>query len=165
MDAGVVRLSSRGSAFAIRRRFDIAALRGHRLRISVRARTDSPPVVAELALLQGGSIPNYGDVVKARTRKAAAWTPVQVVADIDRGSLHAEITLAIRGSGNAWFDDVTVEDLGRSPLAAGVRLSGTQVDNLTALARAITLVRYRHPSDQAANLDWDEYWQRGTTPS
>jgi hypothetical protein len=36
-------------------------------------------------------------------------------------------------------------------------LSTQQLDGLTALAQATVLIRYRHPSDEAARLDWDAF--------
>lgn len=41
--------------------------------------------------------------------------------------------------------------------APGDALSGPQVAGVAALARAAALVRYLHPSDQAAALDWDAF--------
>jgi hypothetical protein len=43
------------------------------------------------------------------------------------------------------------------PGAPGDALSGPQIAGVAALARAAALVRYLHPSDQAAALDWNAF--------
>jgi hypothetical protein len=43
------------------------------------------------------------------------------------------------------------------PAPADAPLSSSQIAGVAALARAAALVRYLHPSDQAAALDWDAF--------
>jgi hypothetical protein len=157
IEGGAVRLTTTSENVSLRRRFDIADLRGDRVRVSVRVRTDSPAATAALTLFQTSPTPNYSDVATARSTGASSWRTIEAVADVDPASLEAEIALAVQGQGSAWFDDITVEDLGRSPRPIAATLSGVQIGNLITLARAATLVRYRHPSDQAAELDWNAF--------
>ncbi len=63
----------------------------------------------------------------------------------------------LHGKGSAWFDDVTVEVLGSMPVPAKIELSAGQIENIEALTHAVALIRYRHPSDQSATLDWDAF--------
>jgi hypothetical protein len=74
--------------------------------------------------------------------------------DIDSSVLSSEVSLVLRGNGTAWFDDVRVEVLGPASSPAATALTPRQIDNLEALARAVANIRYRHPSDQSARLNW-----------
>ena len=44
-----------------------------------------------------------------------------------------------------------------APLKTGGALSPQELANVAALARAAPLIRYLHPSDEAAGLDWDAF--------
>jgi hypothetical protein len=162
IEGGSVRLTTREEDISLRRRLDIAGLRGDRVRISARVRTDSPAAAATLTLFQNGLTPDYSDVVTARSTATGSWQTIQAVADVDPASMEAEIAVVVHGQGSAWFDDITVEDLGRSPPPKMATLSAAQIGNLVALARAATLVRYRHPSDQVAELDWNAFLPEAT---
>jgi hypothetical protein len=160
IDNGAARLmTSTSGDFTLRRRFDVLPLRGQRLRVSARVRTDSTTATARLTFSQGGGrpTPKYADLTKTRSVTTDAWTTVETIVDVDPECLQAELALVARGRGNAWFDDVVVESLGTSPSASSVKLAAWQIDNLIALARAVALIRYRHPADQAAELDWDAF--------
>jgi hypothetical protein len=67
--------------------------------------------------------------------------------------LAACTVIAVRAPGNAAPD----AGAGQVSLTAGDALSPRQVAAVAALARATALVRYLHPSDQAAGLDWDAF--------
>ena len=162
IEGGAVRLTTSGENVSLRRKFDIAEVRGDRVRVSAQVRTDSPTATAALTLFQSGPIPNYSDVATARSTGANSWRTVQTVADVDPASLEAEIALVVQGQGSAWFNNLTVEDLGRSPPPTAATLSATQIQNLITLARAAMLVRYRDPSDQATELDWNAFLPEAT---
>jgi hypothetical protein len=162
IEGKAIRLTTSGENVSLRRRFDIAELRGDRVRVSARVRTDSPAATAALTLFQSGPTPSYSDVATARSTGTNSWRTIQAVADVDPASLGAEIALAVQGQGSAWFDDVMVEDLGGSPPPTVATLSAAQIGNLITLARAAMLVRYRDPSDQAAELDWNAFLPEAT---
>jgi Peptidase family S41 len=162
IEDGAMRVTTSGESVSLRRRLDISELRGNRIRVSARVRTDSPAAIAALSLFQSGSTPNYSDVVTARSTGEHSWRIIQVVADVDPASMGAEVTIAVQQRGSAWFDDITVEGLGRSPPPTIARLSAAQIGNLITLARAATLIRYRDPSDQAAELDWNTFLPEAT---
>lgn len=157
VEGASIRLTAAGDDVSLRRRFEITALRGARLRISARVRADASTAIAALTLRQSGPVPRHSDLVTARATGPESWRTLQAVADVDPGSLDAEIALAVQGQGSAWFDDLTVEVLGSSPPPVAVALSRAQIDDLAVLARAVMLIRYRHPSDQAAELDWNGF--------
>src|SRR5262249_3449110 len=93
-----------------------------------------------------------------------------VAADADK----LVFGLLLIGHGRAWLDDVRLEDLGPAhgsgiPVGWGSRprngpmpgdappraLTERGVVNLHAFARLYGLVRFFHPSDEAAAADWD----------
>jgi hypothetical protein len=86
-----------------------------------------------------------------------AWTVISAVTDLSPDLSRLELSLVLRGNGSAWFDDVKVEVLGPAVPPSPVALSSWQLENVAILARAAALVRYRHPSDQSAKLDWDAF--------
>jgi hypothetical protein len=162
IEDGAVRLTTSGESVSLRRRLDISELRGSRVRVSARVRTDSPAAIAALSLFQSGTTPNYSDVVTSRSTGAHSWRTIQIVADVDPAGMGAEVAIAVQERGSAWFDDITVEGLGRSPPPTIATLSSAQIGNLITLARAAALIRYRDPSDQAAELDWNTFLPEAT---
>jgi hypothetical protein len=156
IDNGAARLMmSTSGDFTLRRRLDIVSYRGKRLRIVARVRTDSSRVTAQLTFSQRGTTPKYSDLTKTRPVAEAAWRKAEAVVDVDPESTQAELALVAHGRGSAWFDDVVVEVLGASSSPAAAALTSWQLDSLAALARVVTLIRHRHPSDQAVGLDWN----------
>jgi len=82
---------------------------------------------------------------------------VESIVDVEADSCRGTLALVFSGHGNAWFDDVRVEVVGPAPSNSSIALSAQQLDSLQAFARAATLIRYRHPSDQNADLDWNQF--------
>ena len=135
---------------------DVAAVRGKRLRVSARVRADAPGLDAHVAVAFGRSAADFRPRVRSAPA-AAMSTSIAAVVDVDRDVSRAEVSLVLRGTGNAWFADIKVEVLGPKPAPQTVILSPRQLKNLQALTRAVALIQYRHPSDQAAGLDWNAF--------
>jgi len=133
---------------------DVASVRGKRLRVSARIWTDLPEQDAYVAVALGRSATDFAP--RARTNSALATpTSFAFVIDVESDISRADLSLVLRGQGNAWFDAVKVEILGENPNPTRpITLSARQLNYLAALTRVVALVRYRHPSDQAATLDW-----------
>lgn len=137
---------------------DVSAVRGKRLHISARVRTDSTTADAQVAVGFGSSASNFRTRAHTKQIRAAIWTSVTTMVDVDANTLRAELSLVLRGKGNAWFDDIKIEVLGQATASPAIALSSQELENVIALTRVIALIRYRHPSDQAANLDWDAFF-------
>src|SRR5262245_25732113 len=143
----------------LRRVFDLAPLRGQRIRLTARARTSAASATAS-AVITASSIdgrPSYGDRASTRDVHGDLWTTIDTTLDVAPHAVSGELVLVLQGAGTAWFDDVSIVTAGSSPPARVVQLSDQQVVALTALARAAAYVRYLHPSDQSASLDWDAF--------
>jgi hypothetical protein len=132
------------------------ALRGRRVRVSAHVRTDVPGEDAYVAVAFGRTTADLRQRARTSTTVSRS-TSLAAIVDVDEDVSQAEISLVLRGPGSAWFDDITVEVLGPISVATSVILSRQQLKNLEALTRAVGLIRYRHPSDQAAELDWNAF--------
>lgn len=144
---------------AVYRTFDLTAARGHRIRLSVRVRTPgtASAVSVKLSVLAPGRPAVYSDSAETQPASSDTWSTKYAVLDVDSAATTGRISLVAHGGGTAWFDDVSVVSLGLTPVAQRVRLSPDVRDRIATTARVLGLVRYFHPSDQSARLDWDAF--------
>jgi hypothetical protein len=150
-------LPSRGE-LSLLRMLDASAVRGRRLRVFARIRTDSTNADAQVMVAFGDSAPSFRTRVRTEPVSADSWRSISTMVDVDPGALRVELSLVARGTGNAWFDDIRVELLEQAITRSNVVLTSQQMMSVQALTRAIALIRYRHPSDQAAKLDWNSFF-------
>ena len=86
------------------------------------------------------------------------WTHYEVVGEVPEDTRMLNLGLVLVGGGRAWIDSASIEVVGRmgegdEPARA---LSGRGLDNLVAFTRLLGYVRFFHPSDQAAEADWEK---------
>lgn len=162
LDGGAARLTLPSAGeIRLRHPVDLASVRGRRVRLSARVRTDTPQADAgvELVITQAGvpyGFPAREPVVAREPGAAPAWRSFSAVIDIDPSWTAVELALVLRSPGHAWFDDVALEPVA-PPTIVAPAISEAQRDHVAALIRAVAVIRYRHPSDQAAGLDWDAF--------
>jgi peptidase S41-like protein len=145
----------------MRRKLDVSAMRGKRIRVKARLRTEGSTASfarATLTFTTRSLLPSYRDTVSTESVSSGSWRDVQAVIDVSPESLVGQIVIAFRGPGTAWFDDVEIATIGSIPPANTIELSPQQLTNLAVFARAAALIRYVHPSDQAASLDWNAFF-------
>ena len=143
-----------------RRRFDTSGLRGKRLRVTAQVKTDADSesfARLTVSAAHADAPPSYADHARTRPVNAPHWTTVRAVLDVDATAATGEVSLVLRGAGRAWFKDVSMQIVGNAPARVAQELSRQQIANVVALSRAVALVRYRHPSDEAVDLDWDVF--------
>ncbi len=163
IDEGAIQLTlppAHTGEVIVRHRFDVARLRGHRIRLRGRARTQVPATSfaqATLSVTTTQPLPTYADTASSRATHGLLWVPLRAVLDVPADAVAGEIALVLHASGTAWFDDVALDVVGVTPPASPAVLSPDQLAAVTALTRAVAVIRYLHPSDQAAELDWDEF--------
>ena len=127
-----------------------------RFRAAVRA---EPGVEAHLYVMveRPGGQPGFRDLGVAIT--GAAWTTHEILGGISPDAETLIVGIFVTGAGAAAIAEASLEVVGavdESPIGERSRpLSARQLENLTAFARVWGLVRYFHPSDQAAKADWD----------
>lgn len=137
---------------------------GRRLRVSARVKAESAKASAKVGIVSGLSATAFARRMGTAAFVPNEWAHAEVVLEVEADTQHAEIVLVGEGSGRVgdgaervWFDDLRVEDLGPSQPVSVAVMSPQQLENVQVLARAAALVRYRHPADQAARLDWNRF--------
>jgi C-terminal processing protease CtpA/Prc len=103
---------------------------------------------------QSGFFENMGD----RPVTSDRWSRYEIVGRIDDDAAQINIGLLLIGGGSAWLDDITFEvlDVALRADEAPRALDDRGVHNLVALARALSCVRFFHPSDEAAAADYEK---------
>jgi hypothetical protein len=158
VEDGTLRMTLPSSGeIKLTRQLDAVALRGMRLHVRAKLRTDSTTASARLSWRSADATLVDGERLYAEPVSSDSWTVVDSLVDVETDSRRGALALVVSGQGNAWFDDVRVDVVGPTPSNANVALSAQQLDHLQAFTRAATLIRYRHPSDQSADLDWNQF--------
>ncbi|MHC4948871.1 MAG: hypothetical protein ACYTG1_11505, partial [Planctomycetota bacterium] len=149
------------------RAFDATPYRGRqvRFRASVRTRLPGPTARAQLWMRvdrdEGriGFFDNMGD----RPIRSTGWQPFEITGPVHEDAVGISIGLMVFGGGTAWIDDVVFESLGPAGLGdeAARPLTDRGTANLVAFARLLGYVRHFHPSDEAAENDWEDFAIRG----
>jgi hypothetical protein len=144
--------------------FDAIPYRGKTVRFRAAVRLQ-PATFGERAQLwlrvdrknrQMGFFDNMGD----RPITAPDWRHYDIVGDIDDDAVAINIGLMLFGAGKVWIDDASFEVLGKAaPVVAEAPrpLTGRGLENLVAFARLLGYVRHFHPSDEAAQADWEAF--------
>jgi hypothetical protein len=144
----------------VRRSVDLTTVRSQRVRLSAKVRLPKPAgesASVRLSVSSPTGAETYFDFDDSRPASGDAWTTVQAVVDVSSTAGHGMVELRLAGMGTAWFDDVRVTSLGRSPASRPTALSAELSERLVTLTRVLGLIRYFHPSDQSANTDWDTF--------
>ena len=89
----------------------------------------------------------------------AVWRKDELLADVPKDAETLQFGLVVAGPAEGWIDAVEVQALGDAGLGnePARALTDQGRANLAALARLVALVRYFHPSDESARLDWPEW--------
>jgi hypothetical protein len=144
----------------LRRRFDVLAARGQRIRLKARVRMDGAAqslARATISVVTAAVIPTYHDQASSSPTSSRSWVDVHAVMDVPLDATSGQIDLVLRGAGTAWFEAAEVTAVSTTPARTTGELSPQQIENLVAFTRAATLIRYLHPSDEVAVLDWNAF--------
>ena len=144
----------------LRRRFDVLSARGQRIRLKARVRVDGGPqsfARATMSLVTAPIIPTYHDHASSSPTNSGSWVDLHSVIDVPADATSGQIDLILHGTGTARFEAAEVTAIGAAPLPEALGLSPQQIENLITFTRAATLIRYLHPSDEAAALDWNAF--------
>ncbi len=142
--------------------FDAAPYRGKMIRFKAAVRIDAagPLDQAQLWLRvdRAGGRPGFFDNMGDRPIRGKTWGDFEIVGDVAKDAELIVLGLIVSGSAPAWIDDVSLKALGDAPTATAEParpLAGRGLQNLVAFTRLLGYVRHFHPSDQAAEADWD----------
>ena len=175
-----------GSGFGtITNAVDATAYRGRRVRLSGAVRAipgDDGKVGLWLRVDRTDNQRGLFDNMADGPITGAAWADYAIEGDVAGDATRLVFGLLLVGHGKAWLDDVRIDDIGPArgtgiPLGWGSRprshavpgdepprpITPRGLANLRAFARLYGLIRFFHPSDEAAAADWDELAVAGVT--
>ncbi|MBV9881677.1 MAG: hypothetical protein JO276_01560 [Sphingomonadaceae bacterium] len=156
---------------------DAHPYRGRRIRLTGAVRTQvgsGIPVGLWLRVDRAANAMGFFDNMMDRPIANPAWADYAIEGDVAADAEQLVFGMLLAGPGKAWLDDVRLEDIGparsagtpppgvdrpRTAAAPGDvaprPLDARGLANLHAFARAYGLVRFFHPSDEAAHADWN----------
>ena len=149
---------------------DASSYRGKRIRLRGNLRLDSkqgPGPVAQMwfRVDRAGKNMGFFDNMDERPVVATTWTPVVIIGDVEPDAEQVAFGVMLpRGGEKLWIGAMRLEVLGDSPVvkAEGPRaLTPLGLRNLEAFTRALSYVRFFHPSDEAAQADWNRLAAEG----
>ncbi len=79
----------------------------------------------------------------------------EIMGRVDEDADQLNFGVMLIGKGTVFIDDVHLEIVGEVPVSKALPLSPQGLQNLTAFTRLLGYVRHFHPSDAAANADWN----------
>jgi hypothetical protein len=144
----------------LRRRFDVLSARGQRIRLKARVRMEGALhsfARATMSIVSAVASPTYHDHASSSPTSSSSWIDVHAVLDVPREATSGQIDLILHGAGTARFEAAEVTAIAAAPPPRAIELSPQQVEDLVTFTRAATLIRYLHPSDEAASLDWNAF--------
>ena len=153
----------------IKRPLDVARYRGKRLLVSARGSCEPASRRARATVgidVTRSAERGYADRARTDEIETAAWQDYRTLVDVAGDATALDLVITAGSASTIRIDDITVRVLGAAgagdePPAA---LDGRGLDNVVAFARLYGLVRYFHPSDEAAALDeaaWNRFVVRG----
>lgn len=168
-DRTALEVTTSGTGAALRRSIDVARFRGQRVRVSARIRCVAPCGLG-LATI-GVDIARPGadrriDRIRSHEIDEETWQDYQAFGDVPSDATGLEMVVTAQRAITFQVDDIAIRAIG----AAGAGdepprpLDGRGLDNVVAFARLYGIVRYFHPSDEAAALDetaWERFVARG----
>jgi C-terminal processing protease CtpA/Prc len=148
---------------SIKRPLEVARYRGKRLLLTARGTAvagQRPRGTVGIDVARPG-VRGYGDRARTARIELPTWQGYRTVVDVASDATRLDLVITSSGDSRILIDDITVSVLG----GAGTgdepprALAGRALDNVVAFARLYGIVRYFHPSDEAAALD-NEAWHR-----
>lgn len=146
------------------RRLPAEPYRGRRVVLRVALRAEHG---AGRAFLRADFAAAPSELVAGTTRepvRTEGWTVVEVVGEVPRGAAELEIAVSHEGRGRMWVDDVELAVLEGPPKpepGPPAELSERAVTNLAVLGRLAAILRFFHPSDEAASAEWGDLVRTG----
>lgn len=157
-----VKLAGGGKFGNLMQAVDATPYREKRVRYRAAVRVESGGGRAQLWLREDRASGEMGffDNMSARPIGSGEWQYYEITGNIGADAKALALGVMSLEGATVWFDDATLEVLGPStkkPSEAGRAVEARGLENLTALARLVGCVRYFHPTDEAAKVDWDSF--------
>jgi C-terminal processing protease CtpA/Prc len=140
--------------------FDAAAYRGKRVRLRAAVRAEVSgfrnQALLWLRVDRKDGQPGFFDNCPTLHKE---WREYEILGEVAEDAVSINLGLALAGNGRAWLDAVSFEVIGKASEGnePARPLGGAALENLVAFTRLLGYVRYFHPSDEAAAVDWDTF--------
>ncbi len=143
------------------RSFDVAAHRGELLTLRAKLRVGKGGrAQLWLRVDRPGQQMGFFDNMQDRPVTSTSWQEVEITGTVAADAERFAFGVLLMAGDDLWIDDVrvgfTAAGAGSTPLPPAP-LSARGLDNVAAFARLCGYVRYFHPSDAAATLDWERF--------
>ncbi|MCG8406557.1 MAG: S41 family peptidase [Phycisphaerales bacterium] len=102
----------------------------------------------------------FFDNMRDRPITSNKWKYYEIVGLVDEDAVSINFGLMLSRKGNADLDDVSIEILDADALPEDEPprpLKGRALKNIVAFTRLLGYVRYFHPSDEAAEANWETF--------
>jgi C-terminal processing protease CtpA/Prc len=141
---------------------DATPFRGKRVRFRSYARAGSHGFASQSQVwlrVETPDGPGFFDNIEDRPIVGTEWQAYEIVGDVDEDARSISFGFALRRHAIAWFDDVTLEAIPGSRIVnePGRAFGQRGLENVMAFARLYGYVRYFHPSDEAATVNWHQF--------
>jgi C-terminal processing protease CtpA/Prc len=142
---------------------DATPFRGRRIRFraAVRAEVEAGKGRAQLwaRVDRANAQPGFYESMADRPITSPRWEWYEIVGDVALDAERITVGILFYGQGAAWIDSASLEAVdeaafGNEPPRA---LTGRGLENLVAVARLLSYLRFFHPSDQAAKARWPQW--------
>ena len=144
---------------------DATPFRGKRVRFRASVRVEGEEGRAQLWMRvdRTGDKPGFFDNMGDRPVTASEWREYEIIGDVEEDAEVLNLGMILLGTGKAWLDAVSVEDLGKVVVRSDPprALTARGLDNVIAFTRLLGYVRHFHPSDEAATTNWDAFAVEG----
>ncbi len=131
-----------------------------RLRAAVRVEGANTRAQMWLRLDRANNTMAFLENMSARPITSSEWKTYDIEADVPDDVRSIAIGTMVFGPGKAWVDDFSIDNLREihmDKVEPPRPVTERELTNLTAFAKLYGYVRFFHPSDQAANTDWEDF--------
>ena len=145
---------------------DATPYRGKRIRLRAAVRVD-PDAAGDRAQMwlrvdRAGRKLGFFDNMGDRPIRTNKWAHYDIAGDIAADAVTITFGFMLIRKGTLWVDDVSVETVGDAAVVQGpAKLTDRGLENVMAFTRILGYVRHFHPSDAAANTNWDAFAVEG----
>lgn len=164
--ASLTASSSAGAYGVLLQRLDARPWRGKRVIWTAQLRHEGAPFGMSpgsssfwVRVDRAGDKPGFFDNMSDRPVQRSAWTRATIVGEVDADAESLTVGLMVNRFGRGGIDDVRMREAPAETTtpAAPRRLAARGLANLVALTKLLGYVRHFHPSDPAAEADWDRF--------
>lgn len=140
---------------------DAAPYRGKRVRLKAAVRIQGAGIRAQMWMRvdREGGERGFFDNMGNRPIRTSKWEEFEIEGDVHDDASSINVGLMLLGGGGVYADAFSLETVGGAlppyePEAPSA-LRGRALDNVVAFAKLLGYVRHFHPSDEAAEAEWD----------